>query len=159
MDLRWWSVTSGIFYQNLLASDRWVVFNFPPCILSSYRISSSHTTPFMGEECVKGTSQLCRRVSRWWKVSFMSPSAPKSPETWDSSKSLIHQLTEVIQAWRYWYANKMVQPQVCRTALYPKSPGSIPDTFLCRSHNDPPVNGPCERLASLRVHGIQTHMD
>lgn len=122
--------------------------HFPPCILSSYRISSSHTTPFMGEECIKGTSQLCRRVSRWWKVSFMSLSAPKSPETWDSGKSLIHQLTEVIQAWRYWYANKMVQLQVCRTGLYPKSPGSIPDIFLCGSHNDPPVNGPCEPSGS-----------
>lgn len=151
-------MTSGIFTKTCLhLTGGWC--SFPPCILPSYRISSSHTTPFIGEECIKGTSQLCRRVSRWWKVSFMSLSAPKSPETWDSSKSLIHQLTEVIQAWRYWYANKMVQLQVCRADLYPKSPGSIPDTFLCDSHNDRPVNGPCERLAPLRVHAIQTGMD
>lgn len=120
--------------------------HFPLYILFSYRISSSHTTPFMGEEYVKRTSQLCRQVSRCWKVFFMPLSAPETPETWDSSKSLIHQLTEVIQAWRYWYANKMVQLKVCRTGLYPKSSGSIPDTFLCRSHNDPPVNGSCECL-------------
>lgn len=124
---------------------------FPPCILSSYRIPSSHTTPFMVEECAKGTSRLCRRGSRWWKVSFISLRAPKSPETSDSTKSLIHLLAEAIQAWRYWYANMVVQLQVCWSGLQ-NSHGSTPDTFLFCSHNDPPVNGPCERLAPVRVH-------
>lgn len=32
----------------------------------------SHTTQSMVEERMKGTSRLCRRVSCWWKVSFMS---------------------------------------------------------------------------------------
>lgn len=90
---------------------------FPPCIPSSYRIPSSHTTPFMVEECAKGTSRLCRRGSRWWKVSFISLRAPKSPETSDSTKSLIHLLAEAIQAWRYWYANMEVQLQVCWSGL------------------------------------------
>lgn len=76
----------------------------------------------MVEECVKGTSRVCRRVSRWWKVPFMSLCAPKSPETWDSTKSLIHQLTEVIQAWRYWYANTAVQLQVCWSGLWIVAP-------------------------------------
>lgn len=85
---------------------------FPLCILFSYRISPSHTTPLIGEGCVKGTSQLCHQVSHWWKVFFMSLSRPENPETRDSGKSLIHQLTEVIHAWTYWYANEMVQLQV-----------------------------------------------
>lgn len=159
IDFRWWSVTSGNFLTKLTRIWQVGGVHFPPCILSSYRIPSSHTTPFTVEECAKGTSRLCLRVSRWWKVSFMFLCAPKSPETWDSTKSLIHQLTEVIQAWRYWYANMVVQLQVCWSGLYPKSHGSTPDTFLFRSHNDPPVNGPCERLAPVRVHRIQTHMD
>lgn len=100
------SVTSADFFKPKRANV-WQAggVHFPQCILSSYRISSSHTIPFTGEECVKGTTGLCRWALRCWKVSFMSLSAPESPETWDSSKSLIHQLTEVIQAWRYWYAN------------------------------------------------------
>lgn len=99
------SVTSADFFKPKRANV-WQAggVHFPQCILSSYRISSSHTIPFTGEECVKGTTGLCRWALRCWKVSFMSLSA-ESPETWDSSKSLIHQLTEVIQAWRYWYAN------------------------------------------------------
>lgn len=95
---------------------------FPPWILSSYRIPSSHTTPFMVEECAKRTSRLCRRGSRWWKVSFISLHALKRAETPDSTKSLIHPLAVAIQAWRYWYANMEVQLQVCWSGLSPKQP-------------------------------------
>lgn len=81
------------------------------------------------------------------KVSFVFLSALQSPETWDSSTALIRSsdLTEVSQAWRCWYANKMLQLQVCRGGFQLKRLLFL--VHVSVTHTVPfPVNGPYEFL-------------
>lgn len=158
------SVTSADFFKPKRANV-WQAggVHFPQCILSSYRISSSHTIPFTGEECVKGTTGLCRWALRCWKVSFMSLSLQRAlrPEI-AANLSFISWLKlfrpEGIDMQTRWFSFRSAEQTFIQNKKN-KTPCSFLIHFTVADTMAPPVNGPFERLAPLTVHRIQKHMD
>lgn len=102
IDFRWWS---GNFQLKLASVWQVGGVHFPPCILSSYRISSGHTTPFMGEQCVKGTSRYVVEFPAGEKFPLCFSLHQRALRLEIAANLSFISWLKFIQAWRYWYAN------------------------------------------------------